>query len=71
MGTVVDVGDVTVNGEKAGRILFRPYELDSTDLVKDGENPVGVTVTPSMANTYGTPVPAGFEGCTVRVTEEC
>ena len=65
-----DAGDVTVNGEKAGRVLFRPYELDITDLVKDGENEVAVDVTPSMANTYGKPVPVGFEGCTVRVTEE-
>ena len=65
-----DAGDVTVNGRPAGRVLFRPYELDITALVAEGENTVAVEVTPSMANTYGTPVPVGFDGCTVRVTEK-
>ena len=64
-----DAGDVTVNGKPAGRILFRPYELDITDFVHEGENEIAVEITPSMANRYGKPVPVGFEGCTVRILE--
>jgi len=64
-----DIADVYVNGESAGRLLFMPYELDITKYLVDGENTVEVSVTGSMANTYGNPVPVGFEGCTVRVFE--
>ncbi len=62
-----DIVDVTVNGQSAGRLLFMPYELDITEFVKPGENTVEVAVTGSMANTYGKPVPVGFDGCTVRL----
>lgn len=64
-----DIAEITVNGENAGRLLFRPYECDITKFLHDGENEVSVAVTGSMANTYGKPVPVGFEGCTVRVYE--
>ena len=67
---VHDIAEVTVNGESAGRILFRPYECDITKFLHDGENEIAVSVTGSMANTYGKPVPVGFEGCTVRVYEK-
>ena len=65
-----DAGDVTVNGKAAGRILFRPYALDITKFLVPGENVIAVDVTPSPANTYGTPVPTGFDGCAVRVCEK-
>ncbi len=64
-----DLADVEVNGQPVGRLLFRPYALDITPYLTEGENSVAVRVTGSMANTYGKPVPVGFEGCTVRVTE--
>ena len=64
-----DTGDVTVNGQPAGRILFRPYELDITALLREGENEVSVEVTPSPANTWGKPVRTGFDGAAVRVLE--
>jgi len=64
-----DIAEVKINGKDAGRILFRPYECDITDFVTEGVNEISVTVIGSMANTYGNPVPAGFEGCTVRIYE--
>ena len=65
-----DIADVKVNGEPCARLLFKPYECDITALLKDGENTVEVEMTPSMANTYGKPVPVGFDGAAVRVYEE-
>lgn len=65
-----DIADVTVNGKPAGRLMFMPYELDITEFVQSGENTVAVEITGSMANTYGKPVPVGFEGCTVRLYGE-
>ncbi len=62
-----DIADVKVNGRDAGRLLFMPYELDITELTQPGENTVEVTVTGSMANTYGKPVPVGFEGLTIKL----
>ena len=62
-----DIADVTVNGKPAGRLLFMPYELDITEFVEPGENTVEVTVTGSMANTYGKPVSVGYEGLTIRL----
>lgn len=62
-----DIADISVNGKPAGRLIFRPYEADITELINDGENIVEVNITGSMANIYGNPVPVGFDGCTVRV----
>ncbi len=62
-----DIADVSVNGKPAGRILFMPYALDITDLTVLGENTVTVTITGSMANKYGKPIPVGFAGCAVRL----
>lgn len=65
-----DIADVKVNGEPCARLLFKPYECDITALLKDGENTVEVEMTSSMANTYGKPVPVGFDGAAVRIYEE-
>ena len=65
-----DMAEVSVNGQEAGRLLFMPYELDVTALLREGENEVSVAVTGSMANVYGSPVPVGFEGLTVRIYEK-
>ena len=66
---VHDAAAVKINGEDAGTFLFRPYELDITAHVREGENTAALTFTPSPANTWGKPVPVGAEGLTVRVTE--
>ena len=62
-----EIADITVNGKDAGRLIFKPYELDITDLVVDGENLIGVTLTESLANKYGEAVNGKFSGCTVRI----
>ena len=66
---VHDAAEVRVNGQAAGSFLFRPYELDITALVREGENEVSLSFTPSPANTWGTPVPVGAEGLAVRAME--
>ncbi|MBR5445253.1 MAG: hypothetical protein IKV57_03970, partial [Clostridia bacterium] len=67
--TVLDRADVTVNGKNAGVLLYKPYQLDITDLLTEGENTVTWTVTGSAANTYGKPVPTGVTGARVEITE--
>jgi hypothetical protein len=47
------VAGVSVNGQPAGLISWRPYELDVTSLVKDGMNEITVYVTGSLKNTFG------------------
>jgi len=67
---VHDAAGIRINGEDAGSFLFRPYEADITPFVKEGENEVSLTFTPSPANTWGKPVPVGAEGLTLRVTRK-
>ena len=50
-------------------LLYKPYRLDITDLLTEGENTVTWTVTGSPANTYGKPVPTGLSGARVEITE--
>ena len=64
-----DRADVAVNGQPAGVLLYKPYRLDITSLLKEGENTVTWTVTGSPANTYGKPVPTGLSGARVEITE--
>lgn len=66
--SVCDRGDVSVNGEDAGSLLFRPYELDITSQLHDGDNEIEITAVPSPANRYGKPVYTGVDGVTVRIT---
>ena len=63
------MAEVKINGLDAGKFLFRPYEIDITALVKEGENEAELALTPSPANRYGKPTPAYVEGLTVRVLE--
>ena len=49
-GTVVEV---LVNGESAGIIGWKPYELDISNLINQGENKVEVVVTGSLKNLLG------------------
>jgi hypothetical protein len=45
LGEVYDVAEVLVNGESAGILWTRPYQLDIQDLVKQGENKLEVKIT--------------------------
>ena len=47
------VAAVSVNGKEAGKLMWRPYETDITDLVKPGENEICVTLTGSLRNLLG------------------
>ena len=62
--------DVTVNGKAVGVLLWKPWELDITESLTDGENTVSWQVTGSAANTYGKPVEVGVSGVTVEITDE-
>lgn len=54
--------EVKINGKHAGVILWRPYALDVTRLVVQGENSIEITVANTAANLLAEPVPAGIIG---------
>ena len=45
LGNVYDVAEVLVNGESAGIIWTKPYQLNIQDLVKQGENRLEVKIS--------------------------
>lgn len=47
------VASVEVNGEEAGIIGWKPYQLDISDYIQDGENKVTVKVYGSLKNLLG------------------
>jgi hypothetical protein len=75
LGSVYTAASVTVNGTKAGDVLWAPYEVDVTDQLRSGSNTIEIAVTPRKANRYypaatnangqlstTTPVDAGLVG---------
>lgn len=44
---------IRVNGQDAGRILWRPFNLDLTPFVKNGENSLEIEVVSSLQNSWG------------------
>jgi hypothetical protein len=50
LGRVSSVADVFVNGEHAGTLVWRPYQLDISKLIKPGENEIKIVVTNTEAN---------------------
>jgi hypothetical protein len=44
---------VRLNGADAGRIMWRPFELDITSYVKPGMNDLEIEVVSSLQNTWG------------------
>ena len=44
---------IKVNGQDAGNILWRPFELDITSFVKQGSNKLEVEVVSSLQNSWG------------------
>jgi len=57
-----EAAEVKINDKYAGQLLWRPYVLDVTHLLKQGENSIEVTVANTAANLLGEPVPAGMIG---------
>jgi hypothetical protein len=47
------VAEVLVNGQKAGLIAWKPYDLDVSSLIKEGDNEITVRLTGSLKNTFG------------------
>ena len=47
------VTKVSVNGKDAGKIMWKPYRLDISDFVKEGENEIEITLTGSLRNLLG------------------
>jgi hypothetical protein len=50
LGRVSSVADVFVNGEHAGMLVWRPYQLDISKLIKPGENEIRILITNTEAN---------------------
>jgi hypothetical protein len=50
LGRVSSVAEVFVNGERAGTLVWRPYRLDISKLIKPGENEIKIIVTNTEAN---------------------
>ena len=64
---VHDIASVKVNGEDCGKFIFKPYEIDITERLAEGENTVEITAIPGKANIYGNPTKSGVDGVTVRM----
>ncbi len=50
LGEVRDVAEVNVNGKAGPTLLMHPYAADITDLVKEGDNLLEITVVNSLEN---------------------
>ncbi|MEA2262163.1 MAG: hypothetical protein QOJ51_4988 [Acidobacteriaceae bacterium] len=50
LGRVSSVADVFVNGQHAGTLVWRPYRLDISKLIKPGANKIKILVTNTEAN---------------------
>jgi len=61
-GEIGTVAEVKINGKHAGTLLWRPYTLDITGLIAQGENAIEVTVANTAANLLAEPIPAGIIG---------
>ena len=44
---------VKLNGKKVGDILWKPYSIDLTPFIKDGENDIEITLMASLRNLLG------------------
>ena len=47
------VAEIIVNGKTGGYIAYKPWQCDVTDLIRPGENTVGVVVIGMLKNTLG------------------
>ncbi|MEI6914270.1 MAG: hypothetical protein WCL39_03975, partial [Armatimonadota bacterium] len=45
--------NIRLNGRDAGRILWRPYLVELTELVRNGYNDLEIEVVSSLQNTWG------------------
>lgn len=47
------ITDVCVNGTDAGKIMWKPYSIDISEFVREGENEIKITLTGSLRNLLG------------------
>jgi hypothetical protein len=47
---VSSAADVFINGQHAGTLVWRPYQLDISKLIKPGSNEIKILVTNTEAN---------------------
>ena len=47
------VTDICVNGVRAGKIMWKPYSVDISEFVHEGENEIQITLTGSLRNLLG------------------
>ena len=52
LGNVQTVAEVKVNGEKAGTLIGKPFRVDISRYLKQGENAIEIQVTPRTYNRY-------------------
>jgi hypothetical protein len=65
LGRAKTVAEVIVNGQQAGVLLGRPYEVDITRFVQEGRNRIEIKVANTLANHMSTyPTKWVFEGQT-------
>ncbi len=50
LGEVLDVAEVIVNGQSAGVLWTKPFEVDIRDFVKEGENQIEIEITNMWIN---------------------
>ncbi len=53
LGRVAVSAEVFLNGQSAGLVVFDPYRLDVTRLIKPGRNHLRIAVANTLANYYG------------------
>ena len=47
------ITDICVNGVGAGKIMWKPYSMDISQFVREGENEIKITLTGSLRNLLG------------------
>ncbi|MFE9889831.1 glycosylhydrolase-like jelly roll fold domain-containing protein [Streptomyces scopuliridis] len=62
LGDVRDVAAVTVNGTELPSLLWSPWVVDLTGLVKPGHNSLSVRVANTLSNERNKPLPSGLLG---------
>lgn len=45
--------NIEINGQKAAPLLWEPYELDASSLLKKGDNEIKITLSLPLRNLYG------------------
>ena len=63
LGNVIATCEVHVNGRNAGILLSKPFSIDITDYLNDGENLIEVLVYSTLSNHYQIiPTPKHYRG---------